>query len=127
MIKLFALQELDGNIQAVSTSRETLEHSELEIIEINHDDAPLTEVGELLSEKVTELLKGAYETKLFRSANFYEISADARVQYIYDLLQDYDNQDKLIVSRYQPTIFDEYKSMGLVLYSPEEGDDGLSD
>lgn len=96
MIKAFALKSLMGSISQVTLDRSQLEKllendpfgGMAEIVEINYNDAPLTEVGEKIkADLLTKMTdKNLINFKADWGPGFYELSADDRMKLVYDLL-----------------------------------------
>lgn len=94
MIKAYALDN------GISITNITLDRTQLEelladdpfagmydIVEIDYNDAPLTEVGEKIKEELVELMtkSGLTNFKMELGPKFYEKSADERMQYLMDI------------------------------------------
>ena len=103
MKKMFAFKSLMGSISTLSETREQLEGimqanpmfvGMTEIVEIDYNDAPLTEVGETTKAKLTALFnQDGKKVKNFHAGwgpGFYALSADERMQLLYDILTQVD-------------------------------------
>jgi len=94
MIKVWALESLDGEIVAVSKEHQPLfDHvtndplaAFLKIREMDYNDDPETEEGIKLKEEVLELLQGVKNFHMNKQAGFYAMHVDDRYRLIKRLL-----------------------------------------
>jgi len=107
MKKMFALKSIMGSISSLSETREALEallESEplysgmSEIVEIDYNDTPLTQIGEATKAKLTAYLSRKGQRLINFKADwgpgFYALSADERLQTLYDILTRIDDEAK---------------------------------
>lgn len=96
MIKIWALESLDGSVTLTSDSKEQLEAyvantplaSMCTIVEMDYNDDPITERGERIQEELRELMKDVVNFRMDKQRGFYEMHIDDRLQLIYDILTD---------------------------------------
>lgn len=90
MIKVWALQGIDGEIHAVSVDREPLDKYVAQdplgglssVVEIDYNDDPITERGEAIQEELKVILKDVRKLHINKQAGFYAMSIDDRLEYL---------------------------------------------